>query len=137
MCMESLAKYKDFGLLILRVGIGIMFLLHGYPKISGGPEMWTKIGSATQFLGIHFAPVLFGLLAAASEFFGGICLILGLFFRPACLFMAITMGVAATMHLGSGDGLNKASHAIELGIVFFSLMFIGPGPFSLDIRIKK
>ncbi|WP_369811116.1 DoxX family membrane protein [Hymenobacter mellowenesis] len=29
----------DFGLLIIRVGIGLMFMLHGYPKLTGGPAM--------------------------------------------------------------------------------------------------
>ena len=137
MGLDFLNKYRDFGLLILRVGIGVMFILHGFPKIKAGPQTWAQIGAATHCVGIHFAPKLFGFLAALSEFGGGICLILGLFFRPACLFMAITMAVAAMMHLGKGDGLNTASHAIELGIVFFSLMIIGPGPFCLDIKLKK
>ena len=42
------------------------------------------------------------------------------------------MGVAASMHLGKGEGLLAASHAIELGILFFSLLFIGPGRYSVD-----
>jgi putative oxidoreductase len=73
-----------------------------------------------------------GEAAALSEFAGGLCLILGLFFRPACLLLAITMGVAANMHLGKGEGILAASHAIELGILFFSLLFIGPGRYSVD-----
>ncbi len=137
----NLSKHRDLGLLILRVGIGIMFVLHGYPKISGGPAMWEKIGMATGAIGIHFAPVFFGLLAALSEFGGGICLILGFLFRPACFFLTITMAMAATMHILKGDGVLVASHAIELGIVFLSLIFIGPGYYSFDekvnISIKK
>jgi putative oxidoreductase len=42
------------------------------------------------------------------------------------------MGVAANMHLGKGEGILAASHAIELGILFFSLLFIGPGRYSVD-----
>jgi len=135
MCLEFLSKYRNIGFLILRIGIGGMFVWHGSGKVFGGPEVWGKIGGAIGFLGIDFAPKFFGFLAAMSEFGGGICLILGLFFRPACFFMFCTMAVAATMHLSRGDGLQVASHAIEAGILFFSLIFIGPGEHTLDAKI--
>lgn len=132
MILTSLNRYLDLGLLILRIGIGSMFLYHGFPKLSGGPEKWEKVGSAIKYTGIEFAPVFWGFMAAISEFFGGICIILGLFFRPACILLTITMAVAATMHLGRGDGLQRASHAIESGILFLSLIVIGPGKYSID-----
>ncbi|MBI5025786.1 MAG: DoxX family protein [Nitrospirae bacterium] len=134
MILKALTKYTDIGLLILRVGIGIMFLYHGAPKLFGGPEKWEKLGMAMKYVGIDFAPVFWGFMAAFSEFFGGICIILGLFFRPACILLTITMAVAAAMHLGKGEGLKVASHAIEDGIVFLSLIFIGPGKYSIDKR---
>lgn len=127
-----LGKYSDFGLLLLRVGIGVMYLYHGFPKIMGGPEKWTKLGSAMQFVGVSAIPVFWGFMAAVSEFGGALLLIAGLFFRPACIFLAITMAVAASMHLGKGDGLQVASHAIENGVMFVGLLFIGPGRYSLD-----
>ncbi len=132
MAWKFLGKYRDFGLLLLRLGIGAMFVLHGLPKLQGGPEKWTQLGGAMQYLGIGFMPLAWGLAAALSEFLGGILLVLGVLFRPACLFLTATMAVAATMHLGKGDGLMGASHAIELGILFLSLLFIGPGRYSID-----
>jgi putative oxidoreductase len=126
----------SLGLLILRLGLGAMFIWHGYGKISGGPELWIKLGQATSVVGINVAPKIFGFLAAFSEFGGGICMVLGFLMRPACLMMAITMTVATIMHLAHGDGLNVASHAIEVGIVFYSLILIGPGRLSLD-ELKK
>jgi putative oxidoreductase len=33
---------------------------------------------------------------------------------------------------GKGAGWKDAAHAIELGILFFSLIFIGPGKYSVD-----
>jgi len=124
---EFFEKYRNLGLLILRLGIGGMFVYHGYGKICGGPESWEKLGMALSFVGINFAPTFFGFMAAFSEFGGGICLILGLFFREACFLLLCTMIVAASMHLGKGDGMRVASHAIEAGILFLSLIFIGPG----------
>lgn len=132
MAWKSLGKYRDFGLLLLRVGIGAMFVMHGLPKLMGGPDKWTQLGGAMQFVGISFMPVAWGLAAALSEFVGGVLLVLGLLFRPACLCLTLTMAVAASMHLGKGEGLMAASHAIELGILFAALLFIGPGRFSVD-----
>jgi len=47
---------KDLGILIFRIGIGIAFMVHGYPKITGGVEKWTVLGEAVSHLGIHFYP---------------------------------------------------------------------------------
>ncbi|MFC3364596.1 DoxX family protein [Pedobacter fastidiosus] len=71
-------------------------------------------------------------MAAATETFGGFLLIVGLFFRPACILLVFTMIIASLVHFAKGDGLQGASHAIEMGIVFFSLIFIGPGRYSVD-----
>ncbi|WP_305046949.1 DoxX family protein [Geoalkalibacter sp.] len=127
-----LNKYRDLGLLFMRLGLGGMFLFHGVPKLLGGPERWRQLGQAMSYVGIDFMPRMWGLAAALSETLGAVCLILGLFMRPACLFLAVTMAVAATMHLGRGDGLKGAAHAIELGIVFVGLLVIGAGRYSVD-----
>ena len=42
---------------------------------------------------------------------------------------------AAAMHITRGDSFTVYSHAVENGIVLCSLLFIGPGRYSLDARI--
>ena len=130
--LSSLSKYSDLGLLILRLGVGIMFVTHGYPKLTGGPEMWEKIGGAMSHVGVNFARVFWGFMAAFAEAGGGLLFALGLLFRPAAFAMAFTMLIAALVHLSGEDGFSGASHAIELGIVFFAFIFIGPGKYSID-----
>ena len=133
--MTSLNKYKDTGLLVLRIGIGCMFIYHGFPKIFGGPQMWTNVGlMAMPGLGIKFAPAFWGFMAAFSEFAGGILIILGLFFRPACVLLLITMAVATHTQLTT-SGMLAASQPIEDGILFLSLIIIGPGKYSLDEKL--
>jgi putative oxidoreductase len=128
----------DIGLLILRLGIGLMFLIaHGGPKLMGGTEMWTQVGGAMGNFGISFAPTFWGFMASAAEGIGGLCLVLGLGTRVAAALMAFTMMVAATMHLSKGDGLAGSSHAIELGVVFLALVFLGAGRYSLDAKLRK
>jgi len=129
---DSLGKYRNTGLLIMRIGIGIMFIVHGFPKLAGGLAGWAELGGSMKVVGVNFLPVFWGFMAAVAETFGGFLLIVGLFFRPACIALVFTMIIAALVHFGKGDGLGGASHAIELGIVFFSLIFIGPGKYSVD-----
>ncbi|MGV3546645.1 MAG: DoxX family protein [Pedobacter sp.] len=129
---DTLGKYRNTGLLILRVGLGAMMMVHGLPKIMGGPEMWTGLGGSMKVIGINFLPTFWGLMAALAEGIGGFLLLLGLFFRPVNMLLAFTMLIAALVHFGKGEGIMGASHAIEVGIVFFSLIFIGPGKFSVD-----
>ncbi|HKL19163.1 MAG TPA: DoxX family protein [Halalkalibaculum sp.] len=128
--------YRNIGFLILRIGLGIIMMLHGYPKLFGGPEMWAELGTATQSLGIDFAPIFFGFIASVTEFFGGLFLLLGLFFRPTLVFMVIVMIVAAASHIAAGDGFTDTSHSIELAIVFVSMLLIGPGEYSLDRKLN-
>ena len=131
--LESLGKYRNTGLLVLRIGLGIMMMLHGFPKLSGGVETWTKVGGSMKLIGIDFVPLFWGFMAALAEGMGGLFLLLGLFFRPVMIFLVLTMAMAATVHLSDPkQDLMDASHAIELGIVFLGLLFIGPGKYSID-----
>ncbi|MGQ7853406.1 DoxX family protein [Pedobacter sp. WC2501] len=130
--LDNLGKYRNTGLLLIRIGLGVMFIIHGFPKLAGGPDGWTGLGGSMKVIGINFLPVFWGFMAAVSETFGGFLLIVGLFFRPALMLLIFTMIIAALVHFGKGDGLDGASHAIELAIVFFGLIFIGPGKYSVD-----
>jgi putative oxidoreductase len=129
---SNLSNYKNFGLLIIRVGLGIMFIYHGFPKLTGGVHSWEGLGHSTKYVGIHFWPVLWGFLAAVTETFGGFLLIIGLAFRPVCILLFINLVVAAASHFGKGGDLGDAAHAIEDAIMFAGLLFIGPGKYSVD-----
>ncbi|MCX5713085.1 MAG: DoxX family protein [Candidatus Omnitrophica bacterium] len=135
MILNRLNKYRDTGLLILRIGLGIMFIYHGLPKMCAGLPMWTKLGAAVSNVGINFGFPFWGFMSAFAELIGGVCLILGLLFRPFCFFLVINMIVAAAMHLKTGQGMAAAAWPIEDGIVFLSLLLIGPGRFSLDEKL--
>lgn len=124
----------DEGLLLLRVGMGFMFISHGLPKLLGGPDRWEALGQTMAHFGLNFAPTLWGLAAAISETVGGLLFALGLLFRPATALLLTTMVVASARHLQSGDGFAKASHAIEAAIVFASLLLIGPGAYRFGKR---
>ena len=122
----------DLGLLILRVGIGVMFLLHGLPKIMGGPGNWEGLAqSGLPFLPAGIVSIAFGLAAAIAEFGGGLFLIVGRYHRIACVALAATMAVAFTTKLGDITGIMdfayKAGWPLEMLIVCIALFFTGPG----------
>ena len=135
--------YGDLGLLLIRLGVGFsMAIFHGYGKISGGPELWTKIGASMGHFGIHFAPAFWGFLSALAEFGCSILLIVGLFFRPAAAALAFNMLVASTTHLtmpagAQNAGWSGASHAIELLAVYLGLLLLGPGRYALIPKWRR
>jgi putative oxidoreductase len=129
---DKLGNYKNFGLLIIRIGLGLMFIWHGYPKIIGGEKRWEQLGSTTKYIGIHFLPIFWGLACALVETIGGALVVLGFWFRPVCLLLVINLVVAAASGFGQGGGLDEAGHAIEDGVMFAGLLFLGPGKYSID-----
>ncbi|HRK73536.1 MAG TPA: DoxX family protein, partial [Rhodothermales bacterium] len=90
--MTSLIKkIKPYGYALARFSLGIMMMLHGWPKISGGVEKWTSLGAAMENFGIYFFPILWGFLGALAEFLGGILVAVGLGTRLAAAFVVMTM----------------------------------------------
>ncbi|MGQ0722726.1 MAG: DoxX family protein [Candidatus Eiseniibacteriota bacterium] len=128
----------DLALLFLRVGVGLsMLIFHGYGKLAGGAETWTRVGGGMANLGITFLPTMWGLLAALSESVGSLLLILGVFTRPAAAFLAVTMCVATLSHLNlpptePSSGWKGASHALELLTVYVALLIAGPGKYAVS-----
>jgi putative oxidoreductase len=121
----------------MRVGLGLSFMVHGWPKMIGGPDKWAKYGeSLAVATGISFWPQFWGFMAAVAELGGGALLVLGLMMRPATFLLFCTMVVAALYHFNSGDGFGGYSHAMEAAFTFFGLFFVGPGKYSLDKRLR-
>ncbi len=132
-------KNMDLAILLLRVGFGFsMLIFHGYGKLTGGPEKWTKLGESLQTFGIDFFPVFWGFLAVFAEFFCSAFIILGIFFLPATFFLSVNMIVAILFHLylpedSPGAGWQGASNAIEYFFAYIVLMISGPGRYKINL----
>lgn len=132
MVWAHLDKFRNLGLLLLRATFGLyMALGHGWGKIVGGPEQWAGLGGTMEIFGLGFAPTFWGFMAAVAEFAGALLIVLGFLTRPAALLLVVNMGVAATAHMtGAIDG--SPEMALLYGFVFLSLLFVGPGKYSVD-----
>jgi putative oxidoreductase len=128
---------KDIGYLVLRVGLGALIARHGWPKIIGGPDKWEAIGSSLSVIHVTFLPAVWGFCAAAAEFIGGICVVVGIFFRPACAAIVFTMFIAFFSNFGSASAFGDWAEAAEVGTAFLAMLLMGPGRFSLSVSLNK
>lgn len=128
MRMAFLAKYREAGLLIMRVSLGVLFVILTGPVLLSGPSRWASFGSAIRSLGLHSHFQVWGFLGALAGCVGGALMIFGLFFRPGVLLVLAIVFV----HL-LGVGATRATLApVELALVLLGLLFVGPGKYSVD-----
>lgn len=132
--LNSLAKFcdkPDFGFLVIRVVVGVLFVAAGIGKFLGGSSTLTGVGEAMGVFGINFAPLLWGVLAALTETVGGFLLIIGFLFRGAAFFLFCTMIVATALKIdGGGDFVRDIGFPLVMAAISVGLMFTGPGKFA-------
>jgi len=132
---KFLDKWSDVGLLLMRVGIGALFMMvHGFPKLAGGPGKCESVGKAVGYLSIDFGHTAWGFAAAVTETLGGLLLIIGWFQRPTALALFVTMMVASIWKYYPFGGWDSAAHPAAMAVVCLGLFFTGAGKYSLDAK---
>lgn len=130
---------------LLRLVLGVVFFAHGAQKMLGWFGGYGFRGTMGFFMQMMHIPAIFGFLAIAAEFFGGLGLIFGLLTRIAALGVSVVMLVAIFMvHLTNGFFMNWAGQQKGEGIEYHllvlamtvALMIRGAGAFSLDRAIS-
>jgi len=130
--LQFLSKYRETGLLLSRASIGLVFIILLVPVLWSGAESWEHFGSAMRNLDIQGHYQFWGFVGAVLGCAGGILMILGLFFRVGVLFaLAITLVHLVSVIHGRGDFFVRLP-AFEMSILLLSLLFIGPGKYSVD-----
>jgi len=76
------------------------------------------------------------ILKMQAEFFGGLCLVVGLFTRIACIFMVINMTVA-TFVTQKSDLFGDAIHTFLLLLICIVIFFSALDKFTLDKIVWK
>lgn len=118
---------------LLRVVAGVALAIHGWPKIQDPMKL---VGMVE---GLGFAPgPLWAVLLAATEFIGGILLVLGLLTRPAALAATIVLLVTVYFHwVVQSQGWSGSEKSILWSAMAFLLFVRGGGAFSVDSRLRR
>ena len=136
-------------LLILRVGTGVLFMLHGYPKITHLQQWATSLKM----------PLFLCFLSALSMVAGGVCLVLGLLTPLASAAIFVSMAFAAYLEIIKGlpfvardpylipEGQYEGptgkgeppswEKAFMYCLILIAIAVLGPGAFSIDALIFR
>ncbi len=136
MAVNGLTQLQGWGIAVLRIAVGIVFLAHGGQKL-----FMVGFGGVAGFLGQLGipAPMLAAVIVTLVEFLGGLALLLGLFARWAAIPLALNMAVAIlTVHLPGGFFLpNGYEYALTLLAANVALALLGSGEASLDRLLER
>ena len=117
---------KDFGLLILRVGVSALMLTHGYGKFLRLFTDPTDFGDP-----IGLGPTISLILAVIGEFVAPILIISGYKTKLAAIPALITMLVAAFV-VHASDPIGTKEKALLYAVCYLAIAFTGAGKYSID-----
>lgn len=129
MAIESLFGVNtDLASLILRLAVGSLFMVHGYPKLGSQRK------TGAEFMKSTGMPANMIVFAGVVEFFGGLALILGLLTPIVALLSVLWM--LSTTWFASSKLKKKYVGGYELDITLLlaalGIAALGAGAFSLD-----
>ena len=127
---------EDWGILIIRVIIGLLFIGHGAQKLFGWFGGYGLKGTGGWLESIGMKPgIAMALAAGLSEVAGGLMFALGLWMPGAALLIAATMLVSLVKVHGT-NGLWVTQNGYEYNLVLIAIAvggaLIGAGEYSLD-----
>ena len=131
--MTANPKLESWGIALLRVVVGIVFLIHGGQKL-----FVLGIHNVTGMF-VHMGiPALLAPVVALVEFVGGLALVLGIGTRVAAALIAIDMlGAIAIVHGKNGFFLpNGYEFALTLLAANVALVLTGPGALAIESLLR-
>jgi putative oxidoreductase len=121
-------KLKNIGFFLLRLSVGVIFIVAGWSKLTG----IEKISGLMSDIGL-FAPLFWAYLVAIVEFLGGLAVILGVYLRCFAKLLAVIM-LVALLTVKINAGFKAARLDIALLGSTLALAFLGGGGWQL---VKK
>jgi putative oxidoreductase len=126
------AAARDLVLLLSRIGLGVVFIAHGWQKFqTNGLD---RTAAAFEQMGVP-APTLSAYYATGIELLGGIALILGVLTPVVGVLLTLDM-VGALVFVHLSNGIFAANGGWELvgvlGLLSLTLAVVGAGRVSLD-----
>lgn len=127
----------DLALLLTRVVLGVVFIAHGWQKLTE----FGIAGTTKAFAGMGIpAASLAAPFTAGVELIGGALLLVGALTPLAGSLLALVMlGAALLVHLGNGvfAAENGWELVAALAVGALVLAVVGPGRFSVDQALRR
>lgn len=126
----------DYAALILRIGLGTMFVAHGLLKVL----VFTLPGAAGFFEQVGF-PGWTAYVVTFAEIFGGVLLLAGFGVRTVSLALIPVLAGALVVHFGSGWVFSSPNGGWEypafLILACVVQALLGPGRFAIRLPQKS
>jgi putative oxidoreductase len=133
MGLSTISLLQAWGLTIVRVTLGTIFIAHGSQKVFGwfgGPGLESFVGWASSF-GI---PGWLGYLAAFAELIGGCLLLTGIAAEiGALLVIPVMIGAVVIVHWKQGYFAQNGGFEYPLNLLLFALAIVVGGPGKLAL----
>lgn len=129
-------KFQDYSLLLLRLFMGITFIIYATKKIQNFDTYVTLFSDKLDLP----LPLLNLYLVIGIEGIGGALLVLGIFIRLVSIPLIFTM-ITALFLVNISNGFAASNFGVEVPLSYISILFIlvsfGAGKFSFDRKLEK
>jgi len=123
-------RLKPYIGVFLRLGLGVIFLFHGYGKVFGEGTSW---GASWNPYGM---PPVMQVLVAWGEFLAGLGFLTGVATCGAAVGIIIIMGGAIIMvHGKNGFSMMNKGFEYNYALIMMCLALIASGPGALRIKL--
>lgn len=135
MLIPDLADFADWGFLGLRVAVGIIFVVHGWPKLTQARQMGTGMAQ----MGGMSPGLMTGWMFVQGivEVGGGLLLILGVLTQPVAAVFAVIMlgaiGLKNSMMKTGFSAQQATGWEFDFVLLFANLLLLLAGPGALAL----
>jgi len=133
----SLSKRINWGVLLIRIALAILFLGYSVPRIFGGEKVWTNVGgmlSKVNFLDLPYD--VLGLAVLIILILCGISMASGYLFNIFAIVSAVLLALFAIKYYVLGMKV-LALYAFTVALIDFALIYIGTGAYVISISLRK
>ena len=133
---SSQERQSNSGLLIIRLGLAAVLLIHSLPKLFAGSHSWQSVGTTLGFINVGLPTEVLGFSMLLLEALGAVSLMFGYIFRIACIILFIIFGLYCFNYFSIGYRTLMLWSA-GLAAVFFGLIYVGPGRYTIAVKLEK
>jgi uncharacterized membrane protein YphA (DoxX/SURF4 family) len=130
----SFWEKENFGKLLIRLTFGLFFVALGIRHFTGGMSALRTLGAIFEVIGLTFWPGFLGTFSAIILILGGMCFLIGFFFKTNCSLLWLVFLLRALTHWFWARNFFDPTFLCDamVTLLLFSFLFIGPGRFSSD-----